>query len=278
MIDFLLSYPWLVFGVVAAGLAAGFAGGLFGIGGGIITVPALYAVFSTIGVAEDPSLKTAIGTSLGVIIVTSLRSIFAHHREGQVDLDILRHWAPWIAFGAAIGGVTAKWVPAEVLTVVFAGGAFYVAWRRLRGQKKAAGALRDLGRKRLKIPIGMGTGLFSALMGLGGGALGVMLMTASGRSIHQAVATSAGFGVSVAAPGVLGFIWSGLGAPDLPPGSFGYFNLLAFIAMAAMAAISAPIGARLAHRTEAVLLSRLFGFMSLLLRLGCLQTYLDDEI
>jgi len=89
MSEFLAEHGWLVAGVLAAGFASGFAGGLFGIGGGIVTVPALYAVFVTIGVSEDPALKSAIGTSLAVIIVTSVRSLATHHRAGHVDMRVL---------------------------------------------------------------------------------------------------------------------------------------------------------------------------------------------
>ena len=256
-----LAEHWpLIAGVIAAGFAAGFAGGLFGIGGGIVTVPALYAVFTSFNVSENESLKTAIGTSLAVIIVTSLRSLMTHHRAGHADLRILRAWAPWIALGAAAGGMVARWIPAEALTVVFAGGALYVGWRRLFGRSAAKDRSgEDLTNKRIHIPIGFGTGLFSSLMGIGGGALGVMVMTWSGRSMHQAVGTASGFGVAVALPGAAGFILSGLGHDGLPPFSLGFVNLAAFAAMAAMSAIAAPLGARLAHRTEAGFLSKLFG-------------------
>lgn len=258
MIDFLASNPAMIAGVLAAGFASGFAGGLFGIGGGIITVPALYAVFQAVGVDDAGSLKTAIGTSLGVIIVTSLRALATHHRAGHVDMAVLRAWAPWVALGAGAGGLSAKWAPVELLTFVFAGGALYIAWRRLfrsgAGRRK-----RDLMQRRLNMPLGAATGFFSSLMGLGGGAVGVMVMTASGRAMHQAVATAAGFGVAVALPGVLAFMWSGRDAASLPPGSLGFFNFLAFFAMALMAGVAAPLGARLAHRTDGTLLSRFFG-------------------
>lgn len=267
MIDFVNAYPLLIVGVLCAGFAAGFAGGLFGIGGGIITVPVLYAIFNGLDISDDVSLKTAIGTSLAVIIVTSLRSLSAHHKGGHVDFGVLRSWSGWIALGAGLGGFAAKWVPAEFLTIVFAGGAIYIAIRRLNTGKKKSGGL-DLYKKRMKILVGTGTGLFSALMGLGGGALGVMIMTASGRAIHQAVATSAGFGVAVAVPGLAGFIWSGQNTIGLPPGSFGFFNVPAFAAMAVMAAVAAPIGARLAHRTNGALLSKLFGIYVLIAALG----------
>ena len=166
MIEFITSNPALIIGVLAAGFAAGFAGGLFGIGGGIITVPALYAVFTSIGIGEGESLKTAIGTSLGVIIVTSIRALMTHHRAGHVDKDILLGWAPWIALGAAAGGLVAKWAPVELLTIVFAGGALYIAWKRLTGGKKK-GASHNLLRRRIKVPVGIGTGFFFQLDGAG---------------------------------------------------------------------------------------------------------------
>ena len=259
MVEFLAEHYTLVALVFAAGFAAGFAGGLFGIGGGIITVPALYAVFRTFDVADDPSLKTAIGTSLGVIIITSARSLMTHHSAGHVDFALLRAWALWIAVGAAAGGILARWTPVELLTIVFAGGALFVAWRRLSPRRRKTAPDHHLHNPLVKVPVGIGTGLFSSLMGLGGGALGVLVMTASGRAIHQAVATAAGFGIAVALPGVAGFIYSGGGVEGLPAGSIGYFNTPSFAAMAIMAAVAAPLGARLAHRTHGDLLSKLFG-------------------
>ncbi len=257
--EFLSGHMLLVSGVLVAGFAAGFAGGLFGIGGGIITVPALYAVFQTLGVADDPSLKSAVATSLGVIVVSSIRSLTTHHRAGHVDGEILRSWGPWIALGAITGGFIAKWTPVEALAIVFAGGAFFIAGRRIFGARSGKKTSTSLSSKRMKIPIGVGTGVFSSLMGLGGGAVGVMIMTVAGRSMHQAIATSAGFGVAVAVPGVMAFTISGWAAEGLPPASIGYLNAPAFLAMALMAAISAPLGARLAHRLNGELLSKIFG-------------------
>ncbi|MEX0644654.1 MAG: sulfite exporter TauE/SafE family protein [Parvularculaceae bacterium] len=259
MAEFFADHGLLFFAVLIAGLLSGFAGGLFGIGGGVVTVPALYAVFRSFNIADDQSLKSAIGTSLAVIIVTSLRALSTHHRGGHVDTGVLKAWAPWIALGAVAGGLLARWVPAEHLAVVFAGGALYIGWRRLFAKSSSGGAKPDLSTKRIHIPIGLGTGLFSALMGLGGGAVGVMVMTWSGRTMHQAVATASGFGVAVAVPGAAGFLLSGLGHEGLPPLSLGFINLPAFAAMAAMSAIAAPFGARLAHRTKGDLLSKLFG-------------------
>ncbi len=251
-----------------AGILAGFAGGMFGIGGGIITVPVLYAVFQSLGVGEDASLKTAIGTSLSVIVVTSIRSLMTHHRAGHVDGEMLRAWGPWIALGSAGGGILARWAPVELLTIVFAGGAVYIGYRRIFPNKRTTAPDINLTHNRLKIPLGAGTGLFSSLMGLGGGAVGVLVMTMAGRPMHQAIATSAGFGIAVAVPGVIGFIISGWGAPGLPPGSLGFVNAAAFAAMASTAAFTAPMGARLAHRLHGEFLSKMFGLYVFLAAVG----------
>ncbi len=250
--------------MLAAGCATGFAAGLFGIGGGIITVPVLYGVFHALDFAEDPSLKAAIGTSLAVILVTSIRSLAAHHRAGHVDREVLVSWGPWIAVGAAVGGIVARWVPVEALAAVFVAGAFYIAIRRLVAKDNEAKRDIDLHAAYLKIPVGAGAGVFSALMGLGGGAVGVMVMTLAGRPMHQAIATSAGFGLAVAMPGVAGFILSGWGVSGLPPASLGFVNLPAFAAVALTAGVMAPVGARLAHRLNAELLSRVFALYVLI--------------
>ncbi|WDI30708.1 sulfite exporter TauE/SafE family protein [Hyphococcus flavus] len=257
--EFLNQHWPLIITLLAVGFASGYFGGLFGVGGGIITTPALYAVFQALGHDNEASLKTAIGTSLALIIVTSIRSLMTHHRAGHVDMNMLRAWGVWIATGAGLGGLLARWAPVEALTIIFAGGAFYIAWKRLFAKSKAGQAPVNLMRKRMKIPIGIGTGFFSSLMGIGGGALGVMVMTMAGRAMHQAIATSAGFGVAVAAPGVAGFILSGWAAANLPPGAAGFVNLPAFLVMALTAAIAAPLGARAAHRLKGDFLSKCFG-------------------
>ncbi|MGD9799819.1 MAG: sulfite exporter TauE/SafE family protein [Parvularculaceae bacterium] len=251
--------PYYVVAVIAAGLAAGFAGGFFGIGGGVVTVPALYALFRAMGAEDDASLKTAIGTSLAVIVVTSLRALGAHRRAGAVDGEVLRAWSPWIALGSAAAGLLSRHIPVELLASVFAGGAFFIAAQRLSGRKRDAARVMDLSHKAIHIPVGVGTGLFSGLMGLGGGAVGVMVMRWAGRSIHQAVATASGFGVAVAVPGAVGFLIAGLAVADKPPGSIGYVEIPAFIVMAIAGGLAAPVGARLAHKVKGDALSALFG-------------------
>lgn len=265
----------LVLAIACAGLLAGFMGGLFGVGGGIVTAPALYTAFTAFSFDPDVSLKVAVGTSLAVIVITSARSVLAHRRSGRVDFAVLRGWAPWIALGAAAGGGAARWIPAEALGALFVIGALLIGLRRLRGAPKGGKAARiDPMKLSVRGPCGVIAGFFSSLMGIGGGAVGVAAMTMVGRSMHEAVATSAGFGAAVATPGALAFVLSGWGVVAAPPGSVGYVNVPAFLIMGLCAGLIAPVGARLAHRLSPELLSRAFGAYALFAALFMAQELL----
>lgn len=251
----------MLIGLAGVGLFAGFLGGLFGIGGGIVIVPALYAVFGMIGVPEESRIKIAVGTSLATIIVTSMRSVSSHMKHGAVDLALLKAWAPWIGAGAIAGAISARFIPADGLTLFFAIGALVVAIRKglTREKKRAEGdALAPVPGGVTAITIAAGIGIVSALMGIGGGVLGVIVLTAYGRSIHQAIATAAGFGLAIAVPGALGFMVSGWGAPGLPPYSIGFVSLPAFALIATMTFLTAPLGAGMAHRLDKSVLNRVF--------------------
>lgn len=258
----------LLAGVLAVGLFAGFIGGLFGIGGGIVIVPALYAVFGILHVSPDAQIKVAVATSLATIIVTSSRSVMAHARRGAVEWPVLKAWWLWIAVGSVAGVAVAKAIPADLLTIVFALGAFAIAVRRILERDPKAG---EPAQEERPIPTGPvrwllagGTGMASSVMGIGGGVIGVMILTGYGRPIHKAIATASGFGLLIAVPGAIGFMISGWGVDGLPPGSVGFVNLPAFAVIAAMTAMTAPLGARVAHALSRTLLSRVFaGYLAL---------------
>lgn len=256
-----LDWAMMLLGLAGVGLFAGFLAGLFGIGGGIVIVPALYAVFGLIGVPEEERIKAAVATSLATIIVTSLRSVTSHMKHGAVDMALLKRWAPWIGLGAIIGAVAARFIPADVLTLIFALGALGVAIRKglfRTREKEQANELAPVPGGPVAAALGGGIGFFSSLMGIGGGVLGVIVLTAHGRTIHQAIATAAGFGLAIAVPGTAGFIASGWGVTGLPPFSVGYISLPAFALIATMTFLTAPLGAGLAHRLDKEMLNRIF--------------------
>ncbi len=248
--------------LLGTGAFAGMLGGLFGIGGGVVIVPVLYAVFGAMGVAEAVQIKLAVGTSLATIIVTSARSLTAHAKTGQVEMALLRRWAPFIAAGAAGGAALARIVPAEALTLIFALGVLLIALQKAFGGQPSAREA-SLPPPIVQYALAAATGLASALMGIGGGVFGVLILTSFGRSVHRAVATAAGFGLAIAVPGAIGFVLAGQGAP-VPPGAVGYVHLVGFATLAVATAVTAPLGARLAHRLSATLLTRLFAIYLLI--------------
>src|SRR6188768_4531334 len=113
--------------MLAAGLLAGFAGGLFGIGGGFVVVPALFFVLPLLGGSQAELAHVAIGTSLATIVATSLRSVHAHAKRGAVDFEMLRSWAPWIVAGVGGGVLLAARVPGAGLAMIFGGGVLVMA-------------------------------------------------------------------------------------------------------------------------------------------------------
>ncbi|MEM8634017.1 MAG: sulfite exporter TauE/SafE family protein [Pseudomonadota bacterium] len=257
--DFLTDFGGLLLALAAAGLFAGLVAGLFGIGGGAVIVPVLFFLFDSLGYG-DRAMHVAVGTSLATIIATSLRSVAAHNKLGSVDWAILRGWGPWIMVGAAGGMAASSYISGEGLTVLFGGVALVIAVQFFFGRPDWR-VFQDMVTGPLRTVLGMAMGALSALMGIGGGTFGVTLMTISGRAIHQAVGTAAGFGVAIGGPGALAAIFAGWGRTGLPPGSIGHVNLPAFFLVAALTVTMAPIGARLAHRLDSGRLRKLFGLL-----------------
>lgn len=243
--------------LAAAGLFAGFVAGLFGIGGGVVIVPALFTLLTALGYGEH-ALHVAIATSLSTIIVTSWSSLNAHRKKGAVDGAVLKAWIPWVSLGAAAGAVAAGLMSKQMLQWVFGGLGLLVAAQFIfaRDDWRLANALPT---GAARAGIGGALGAASAMMGIGGGAFGATLMTLCGRPIHQAVGTASGFGAAIGIPAALAMIISGWGQAGLPPWSLGYVNLSGFVAVGALTAAMAPFGARTAHRLPKATLKRLFG-------------------
>jgi uncharacterized membrane protein YfcA len=249
--------PLFLAGLAFAGLFAGFVGGLFGVGGGVVLVPALYVVFGALGIDDSVRVHLAVGTSLSTIFATSLRSLAAHARAQAVDFALLRAWVPWIALGAIAGAAIAGAIEARALSIVFGAGLLLAAAQLGFGDPnwRAAPAPPE---RFARAAFAFSIGTLSAMMGVGGGVFGVTLLTACGRPIHQAVATASGFGAAIAAPAALGFVLSGWGREGLPWGSAGFVNLPGFVVLASLTVVTAPIGARLAHRLDQKVLKRAF--------------------
>jgi len=249
----------LAVALIATGLFAGLIAGMFGIGGGVVMVPAFYFVLGALGYDDGPRMHMAVGTSLAVIVATSLRSVTAHAKHGAVDFTVLKSWTPWIVVGALIGGFVADAIPGRGLTGLFGVVALLLSAQFFFGRPDWRLA-EEMPRGISRAGLGAFIGGLSSLLGIGGGVFGVTLMTLCGKSIRQAVATAAGFGVAIGVPGALGFIIWGWNEPGRTPTALGYVDGLGFLILAASAFFVAPIGAKLAHSMPEKLLRRLFAF------------------
>lgn len=251
------------------GAFAGVLAGMLGVGGGIVLVPAFFYAFQTLGYDGPQLMQMCLATSLATIIVTSVRSVSSHHKKGAVDWEILRSWAPGIVIGAVVGMLLVAQLRTTTLQAIFGILALVVglymafgnaAWRL--GAGMPTGALRAV--------LSPGVGFLSVLMGIGGGSFGVPLMSLFNTPIHRAVATAAGFGVLIAVPSVIGFLFVKMEA-GAPPLTLGTINLVAFAIVIAMTLITAPFGVKLAHAMDAKPLKRLFGVFLVLVALNMLR-------
>lgn len=257
--------------LLVIGAFAGVVGGLLGVGGGIVLVPAFFYAFGYLGYGGDQLMQVCVATSMATIVITSIRSVSSHNKKGAVDWDVLKTWGPALVIAAAVGTFVASRVSSTTLQAVFGG---------LAG---LAGLWMAFGRDHWRLGAAMpgqpvrslwagAVGLFSAMMGIGGGTFGVPLMTLYGMPIHRAVATASGFGVLIAVPAVLGFLF--LPVADAPPHTVGAVNLPAFLVVIGTTLLTTPLGVRLAHAMNPKPLKRAFAIFLTLVALNMLRKVL----
>lgn len=256
--------PLLAF-LAVGGLATGFLAGLFGIGGGGILVPVLYEAFGVVGVDPAIRMHMAVGTSLAVMIPTSMRSFMAHRAHGGVDMSVIRRLALPVIVGVAVGILVAKSSPSAVLKWIWIVFALLLSSKLFFG-KDGWRLGHEIPKSRLVELYGVAVGFVSTMMSIGGGAFIATLMTLYDRPLRQGIGTSSGFGPIIAIPGMLGFMWAGwrlmgtdVAAGGLPVGSIGFVNLIAIALVAPLSVLTAPLGARVAHGVSKRTLEIAFG-------------------
>jgi uncharacterized membrane protein YfcA len=236
----------LIGSLAVAGFATGILSGLFGVGGGGILVPVLFELFSVFGVPLDHRMHLAVGTSLAIIIPTSIQAFRNQHAKGAVDIGVLAAMGPAVVVGVLAGIYVAAVSPSFVLTLVFIVSAVVMSFRLVLGADRL-----KLGDELPSLPVqralGVVVGIISTLIGIGGGIYISSFMMLYGRPIHQALATASGFGPLIAIPAAIGYAWAGYGAPGLPFGSLGHVNIPAALLIVPASVYAAPIGVRIAH-------------------------------
>ena len=248
----LLGYPtgeivMLALWIAGAGILVGILAGLFGIGGGAIIVPVLYEVFRALGVPEEVRMQMCIGTSLAIIVPTTVRSYIAHKKKGAVIPDVVRLWTLPAMIGVAIGSITATFAPAAVFKIAFVVFVSFISTKMLFGSERW-NLGTELPSRAVMRAYGFITGLFSSLVGVSGGAVSNAVLTLYGQPMQRAVATSAGVGVPITIAGTLGYMLAGWPhMARLPPLSIGFVSVIGFVLMAPVSSFTASYGVRLAH-------------------------------
>ncbi|MGI9293156.1 MAG: sulfite exporter TauE/SafE family protein [Pseudomonadales bacterium] len=259
----LLSLAPLLGALLLSGAVIGVLAGLFGVGGGAISVPVFFDVFRIVGLVDEVAMPLAVGTSLAMIVPTSVLSACEHARKGTLEVAVLKAWLLPILSGVAIGAALARVAQPALFQGVFVVVAGLLATKLLFGMGNWQLSDTLPGRFAMSI-YGVVLGLASALMGIGGGALSNLVLTAHGRSMIQAVSTSAGVGMLIAVPGTVGYMLAGWGKPGLPFDAIGYISMLTLVLTLPTALLTTKLGVRLAHSLTRETLTRLFGVFLLL--------------
>lgn len=246
---------------LALGAAAGFLGGMFGIGGGTLLVPILLMLFEAQHFPAQHAMHLALGSSMAVILFTAIASMRKHHQHGAVNWRVVFNITPGILLGTVIGTVVAASISPYFLTLFFALFIVFAATQILLDVRPHAS--RQLPGIAGMTLAGTFTGWLSALVSVGGGIITVPFLIWCNMSIRHAIGTASAIGFPIAVGGTAGYILTGLNDTDLPAHSLGYVYLPAMLGCALVSIITAPLGAKTAHRTNVSLLRKLFAVLLL---------------
>jgi uncharacterized membrane protein YfcA len=260
--DLLLDNLPTLFALIGTGIVAGLLAGLLGVGGGIVIVPILYFLFQSFGVSVDSAMVIATATSLATIVPTSISSIRAHSKNGNVDFELLKVWGGFILLGVLLGSWLVTRVNGQMLTTLFGTVAMLSALNMILGRKKPWA--NSLPGKAGQAAMGGSVGLFSSLVGIGGGTLTIPMLTFCNYPAHRAVGTAAAVGLIISLPAAVSMLIIGVTPADAPVGTFGLVNLVGFVCIVPLTVFFAPIGARLASKIDAQKLKKIFAVVLLI--------------
>jgi len=242
-----------------AGCAAGFFGGLLGIGGGLILVPVLAILFAAQHIAEPLVMPLALGTSLASIVFTSLSSVRAHHARGAVDWQLVRRMVPGLVTGAVLGAALSARFSPEVLKLFFLTFAAVAATQMLMGCRPAAA--RTLPGTVALFTVGSAISCIASLAGIGGASMAIPFMTWCSVPLRSAIGSASAFGLPIALAGAVGYVNNGWDMASLPQFCLGFVHLPALAAVAVGSVMVAPLGAALSHKLPVSALKTVFAFM-----------------
>ena len=254
-------------------IPVGFVAGLFGIGGGLITVPFLYYIFNSAGIDQQYLMHLAVGTSFAIIIPTSTVSVLTHHKFKAVDFDIVKSYGIFVVLGVIIGTIFAASLKTKSLVLFFSIVIFFLGIYLLFLKEKEVSVIVKI-KLHLKIILGFIVGFISAPMGIGGAIMNVPILKFFGYSINKAIGSAAAIGFLIALFGASGFLFSGSYLKTNLPMSIGFLNIPAFLIFIPITTFMARIGARTVHKIDKNKISKYFGVFLLIIAIKFMLEYM----
>ena len=262
----------LVLSIAAS--VAGFMAGLLGVGGGIIMVPALYYAFTVLDFDIATRMHISVGTSLAIIVPTSIISAKTHMEHKAVDVNLVKSFGIFIVLGV-IGGTflainlrTSDFILFFSI-MAFIVGLFFIFFRDkfLENPKKIKDSIKNIS--------GVAVGFISVLLGIGGGSLMVPFMRTFGYDIRKSIGTASAIGILIAISGTITMITGGEIINNISsPYSIGYINLFGFIVFVPVTMLMARIGAKAVYKIDKKLLSKIFGSFLIIVSIRSFIEYL----
>ena len=253
-------------------IPVGFVAGLFGIGGGLITVPFLFYIFNYIEINPQYVMHLAVGTSFAIIIPTAIVSVLTHHKFKAVDFDVVKSYGIFVILGVIIGTFFAATLKTKSLILFFSIIITFLGIYLLLIKERENNITVGI-KLYLKIIFGFIVGFISAPMGIGGAIMNVPILKFFGYSINKAIGSAAAIGFLIALFGALGFLISGSYLKTNLPLSIGFLNIPAFLIFIPITSFMARIGARTVHRIEKNKISKFFGLFLLIVATKFLFEY-----
>ena len=262
--------------MVITAIPVGFVAGLFGIGGGLITVPFLYYIFSSLGIEQQYLMHLAVGTSFAIIIPTSIVSVLTHHKFKAVDFNIVKSYGIYVIFGVIVGTLFAASLQTKSLVLFFSLIIFLLGIYLLLLKEREKDVIIKI-RLHLKIILGFIVGFISAPMGIGGAIMNVPILKFFGYPINKAIGSAAAIGFLIALFGAFGFLLTGSYLKTNLPLSFGFLNIPAFLIFIPITTFMARIGARTVHKIDKNKISKFFGIFLLFIAIKFFYEYVKIQ-
>ena len=254
-------------------IPVGFVAGLFGIGGGLITVPFLYFIFGQLGIDQKYIMHLAVGTSFAIIIPTSTVSVLTHHKFNAVDFNIVKNYGIFVITGVVIGTIFAATLKTKSLVLFFSIVILFLGIYLLLIKEREQNIVSEM-KLYLKFILGVIVGFISAIMGIGGAIMNVPIFKYFGYSINKAIGSAAAIGFLIALFGAIGFLISGSYLKTNLPLSIGFLNIPAFLIFIPITTFMARLGARTVHKIDKNKISKIFGIFLLLVATKFLFEYI----